>query len=198
MVVNQHGWINDSIEALVLEKFGLDIWAQVKLAAGCEIANGAFVRHQYYDAALTYARAINVGKVLNLDLAVMVRPTFTCLCHACVWCWCSLTLCVPSPRHSWPNTCAARSGVVDAVEALDAWCPTCRGAARHSPAPLLGCLAALCYLVCHPRQLLRSHGLLLHASVHDTTPFRSAFEWLVLCLVAFFVQLPGACNWARA
>jgi hypothetical protein len=68
----QYGWINDSIEALVLEKFGAEIWDKVKAEAKCDVPNGAWVRHQYYDDATTYALAISVGKVLNLDLAVVV------------------------------------------------------------------------------------------------------------------------------
>ena len=57
----------------------------------------------------------------------------------------------------------------------------------------------LLLLVCRALVMLsRGHRLLLHASVHGTTPSRPALDWSILCIVAFFVQLPGACNWPRA
>ena len=52
-------------------------------------------------------------------------------------CWC--TIAVPFfTGRGIPGRRAVRSAVVGAVEALDAWSNTFRGAARHPPAPRLG------------------------------------------------------------
>jgi hypothetical protein len=56
-------WINESIEALVLQKFGADIWEKVRQEANCTVPVGGFIRHEVYDDALTYALAIAVSKV---------------------------------------------------------------------------------------------------------------------------------------
>jgi hypothetical protein len=56
-------WINESIEALVLQKFGADIWEKVRQEAKCTVPVGGFIRHEVYDDALTYALAIAVSKV---------------------------------------------------------------------------------------------------------------------------------------
>ncbi len=56
-------WINESIEALVLQKFGAEIWEKVRAEAKCTVPVGGFIRHEVYDDALTYALAIAVSKV---------------------------------------------------------------------------------------------------------------------------------------
>lgn len=68
-----YGWINASIEALVLEKFGADIWNQIKIEANVQTPTEGWIRHSYYDDALTYALAIAVSKVLNLSLETVLE-----------------------------------------------------------------------------------------------------------------------------
>lgn len=42
------GWINDCIESLVVEKFGVDAWHAVKDAAGCEVPDKGFYKLESY------------------------------------------------------------------------------------------------------------------------------------------------------
>ena len=51
-----YGWIQDCIEALVLENFGAGVWAKIKQEAGITTPNGAFGRHTYYEDSVTYDR----------------------------------------------------------------------------------------------------------------------------------------------
>eukprot|EP00929_Paragymnodinium_shiwhaense_P037198 TRINITY_DN19862_c0_g1_i1.p1 TRINITY_DN19862_c0_g1~~TRINITY_DN19862_c0_g1_i1.p1 ORF type:complete len:867 (-),score=49.36 TRINITY_DN19862_c0_g1_i1:236-2836(-) len=63
-----YGWIQQSIEQLVLDKFGLDVWNQIKAEAGCgRVPLDGFVRHESYDDDLTLKLVAAASKVLNID-----------------------------------------------------------------------------------------------------------------------------------
>eukprot|EP00929_Paragymnodinium_shiwhaense_P008204 TRINITY_DN112149_c0_g1_i1.p1 TRINITY_DN112149_c0_g1~~TRINITY_DN112149_c0_g1_i1.p1 ORF type:complete len:812 (+),score=126.77 TRINITY_DN112149_c0_g1_i1:148-2583(+) len=65
-----YGWIQQSIEQLVLDKFGLDTWNQIKEEAGChQIPVSGWVRHESYDDALTLKLVGAASKVLKLEAA---------------------------------------------------------------------------------------------------------------------------------
>eukprot|EP00002_Diphylleia_rotans_P012619 TRINITY_DN2470_c0_g1_i1.p1 TRINITY_DN2470_c0_g1~~TRINITY_DN2470_c0_g1_i1.p1 ORF type:complete len:576 (-),score=91.22 TRINITY_DN2470_c0_g1_i1:215-1942(-) len=61
-----YGWINDCVEALVLENFGEASWKAIKEKAGVYEKNGEFIRHKYYDDASTYSLVFAAAEVLNL------------------------------------------------------------------------------------------------------------------------------------
>lgn len=42
------GWINDCVEQLVLDKFGVDAWHLVKEKAGCDTPDGGFLKLEHY------------------------------------------------------------------------------------------------------------------------------------------------------
>jgi guanylate cyclase soluble subunit beta len=42
------GWINDCLEKLVLETFGVEVWHAVKAKAGCEVKDGGFLKLEHY------------------------------------------------------------------------------------------------------------------------------------------------------
>jgi guanylate cyclase soluble subunit beta len=42
------GWINDCVEKLVIEKFGVEVWHAVKEKAGCEVKDGGFLKLEHY------------------------------------------------------------------------------------------------------------------------------------------------------
>eukprot|EP00559_Dactyliosolen_fragilissimus_P009842 CAMPEP_0184855690 /NCGR_PEP_ID=MMETSP0580-20130426/842_1 /TAXON_ID=1118495 /ORGANISM="Dactyliosolen fragilissimus" /LENGTH=695 /DNA_ID=CAMNT_0027350255 /DNA_START=61 /DNA_END=2148 /DNA_ORIENTATION=- len=62
------GWINDCTESLVTEKFGVDKWHEIKKKGGCEVADGAFIRHQYYTDASTVSLVVAASEVLGLTV----------------------------------------------------------------------------------------------------------------------------------
>lgn len=70
-----YGWINDCVEALVLENFGSAVWKAIKEKAAVKERDGEFIRHQYYDDASTYALVAAAAEVLNLTPA-QVLDTF--------------------------------------------------------------------------------------------------------------------------
>ena len=61
-----YGWINDCVEALVLENFGASVWREIKAKAEVKEKDGEFIRHKYYDDASTYALVFAAAEVLNL------------------------------------------------------------------------------------------------------------------------------------
>lgn len=62
------GWINDCTEKLVLSKFGVEVWHQVKEKAGCVVGDGCFVRHEYYPDESTVALVVAASEVLGITV----------------------------------------------------------------------------------------------------------------------------------
>lgn len=62
------GWINDCTESLVVTKFGLEKWHEIKEAANCSEADGGFVRHKLYPDESTIALVVAASKVLDISV----------------------------------------------------------------------------------------------------------------------------------
>ena len=62
------GWINDCTECLVVEKFGEDIWHQIKVKAGCEVSDGGFLRYKYYHDSDTVGLVVAASEVLGISV----------------------------------------------------------------------------------------------------------------------------------
>lgn len=62
------GWINDCTESLVVSKFGIEKWHEIKAKAGCEVQDGSFIRHQYYDDSSTLALVMAASDVLGVSV----------------------------------------------------------------------------------------------------------------------------------
>ena len=62
------GWINDCTECLVISKFGEETWHQIKQTAGCEVADGGFLRYKYYPDSDTVELVVAASQVLNISV----------------------------------------------------------------------------------------------------------------------------------
>eukprot|EP00529_Nitzschia_sp_RCC80_P019025 CAMPEP_0113487066 /NCGR_PEP_ID=MMETSP0014_2-20120614/25319_1 /TAXON_ID=2857 /ORGANISM="Nitzschia sp." /LENGTH=514 /DNA_ID=CAMNT_0000380755 /DNA_START=284 /DNA_END=1828 /DNA_ORIENTATION=- /assembly_acc=CAM_ASM_000159 len=63
------GWINDCTECLVIEKFGQDVWHQIKDEAGCgDVPDGGFLRYKYYPDSDTVSLVVAAAEVLNITV----------------------------------------------------------------------------------------------------------------------------------
>ena len=62
------GWINDCTESLVVTKFGLDKWHEIKKKAENTTKDGGFIRHQYYSDASTVELVVAASEVLNVSV----------------------------------------------------------------------------------------------------------------------------------
>jgi Haem-NO-binding len=62
------GWINDCTEKLVLTKFGIEQWHAIKAKAGCEVADGGFIRHEYYPDESTVQLVVAASEILGLTV----------------------------------------------------------------------------------------------------------------------------------
>ena len=47
-----HGFMLQCLESLVIEKYGVDKWEELKLKANCTIQTGSWVRWEYYRDAM--------------------------------------------------------------------------------------------------------------------------------------------------
>ena len=78
------GWINDCTECLVIEKFGQDVWHQIKDKAGCgDVPDGGFLRYKYYPDSDTVSLVVAASEVLNITVDDVLHAfggtfTFTC------------------------------------------------------------------------------------------------------------------------
>ena len=134
-------------------------------------------------------------------------------------CWCTIALPFFTGRgipvkHVYRGWRAVRSAaraaavglwaaVVDALDALDPWPRFVAPPARRRPLSMSGRQFAagawLLHFVCHGLAMfLRGHGLLLllywhHSLAVHVWPLVAHAAWPALCLVAFFMHLPGAC-----
>lgn len=61
------GWINDCIEKLVIDKFGVDTWHVIKLKAGCEVEDGGFLRLEHYSDKSTLDLVMAASAVSGLS-----------------------------------------------------------------------------------------------------------------------------------
>jgi len=62
------GWINDCTESLVVNKFGLDKWHEIKKKAQNTTKDGGFIRHQYYSDTSTVELVVAASEVLNVSV----------------------------------------------------------------------------------------------------------------------------------
>ena len=62
------GWINDCTESLVITKFGIEKWHEIKAKTDCKVEDGGFIRHQYYSDGSTVALVVAAAEVLGLTV----------------------------------------------------------------------------------------------------------------------------------
>lgn len=55
-------------EKLVISKFGIEKWHEVKEKAGCKVADGGFVRHQRFEDESTVALVVAASEVLGIPV----------------------------------------------------------------------------------------------------------------------------------
>ena len=67
------GWINDCCESLVVSKFGLDKWHEIKAEADCKIHDGGFIRHQYYSDESSVDLVVATSKVLGIPVDAVLE-----------------------------------------------------------------------------------------------------------------------------
>jgi hypothetical protein len=75
------GWINDCVEKLVLEKFGVDAWHTIKLNAGCDVADGAFLKLEHYSDASTINLVTAASEVAGLTVPQVLETFGTFFVH---------------------------------------------------------------------------------------------------------------------
>lgn len=62
-----HGWFLDCVEKLILDKYGEEIWLQIKTKASCKVENGGWIRLQHYSDDLCYKLFAAADEVLELN-----------------------------------------------------------------------------------------------------------------------------------
>ena len=62
------GWINDCIEKLVIEKFGIDAWHIIKQKAGCEVPDGGFFKLDAYTDKSSVDLVVAASEVAELTV----------------------------------------------------------------------------------------------------------------------------------
>jgi guanylate cyclase soluble subunit beta len=62
------GWINDCIEKLVIDKFGVDTWHVIKTKAGCNVPDGGFIKLEHYTDKSTVDLAVATSEVSGLTV----------------------------------------------------------------------------------------------------------------------------------
>ena len=60
------GWINDCTESLVVTKFGIEKWHEIKKVAKCSIEDDGFIRHEYYTDNSTIELVVAAAQVLGI------------------------------------------------------------------------------------------------------------------------------------
>jgi len=61
------GYINDCIEKLVMEKFGVALWHNIKEKAGCKVPDGGFLKLEEYPDASTIALVEATSQTLGVS-----------------------------------------------------------------------------------------------------------------------------------
>ena len=67
------GFINDCIEKLVLEKYGVDTWHTIKQKAGCEVPDGAFYKLEHYSDQSTIDLVVSASQVSGLTIPQVIE-----------------------------------------------------------------------------------------------------------------------------
>ena len=62
------GWINDCMEKLVISKYGIEKWHEIKSKAGCQVSDNGFVRHQLYPDDSTVQLVVAASEILGLSV----------------------------------------------------------------------------------------------------------------------------------
>ena len=65
------GWINECTESLVVTKFGVEKWHEIKAKADCKVIDGGFIRHEYYTDESTVALVVAASEVLGIYLSMV-------------------------------------------------------------------------------------------------------------------------------
>ena len=68
-----YGWINDCIEKLVVEKFGIEKWHAIKEKAGVDVPDGCWVRLQVYDDGCTVDLVMAAADILGVGSDVVLE-----------------------------------------------------------------------------------------------------------------------------
>lgn len=68
-----YGWINASLESLILNNYGADVWAQITEEAGCPVQTGDFIRNVNYPDDLTKRLIETCCKVLEISQEELVE-----------------------------------------------------------------------------------------------------------------------------
>jgi hypothetical protein len=67
------GWMNDCLEKLVVERFGIDAWHEIKTIAKCDVADGGFLRFEEYPDQGVYDLIHAGSKVSGLGVDVLLE-----------------------------------------------------------------------------------------------------------------------------
>ena len=62
------GWINDCVEKLVIDKFSIDAWHQVKQRAKCDVKDGGFLKLEHYSDKSTIDLVVAASEVSGLTV----------------------------------------------------------------------------------------------------------------------------------
>jgi Haem-NO-binding/Heme NO binding associated/Adenylate and Guanylate cyclase catalytic domain len=65
------GWINDCLEKLVIEKFGVDAWHIVKQKAGSDVPDNGFLKLEHYSDKSTVDLVVAAGEVSGLPVPTL-------------------------------------------------------------------------------------------------------------------------------
>mgnify|MGYP005857323351 CR=1 FL=1 len=67
------GWINDCVEKLVISKFRVEVWHEIKSKTGCTVEDNGFVRHHRYPDSSTVDLVVAARGVLNLPAETILE-----------------------------------------------------------------------------------------------------------------------------
>ena len=61
------GWINDCTKQLIITKFGIGKWHEIKRLANCQVKDYGFIRHEYYPDSSTVDLVVAASSILGLS-----------------------------------------------------------------------------------------------------------------------------------
>ena len=68
-----HGRINHCIEAMVLEKFGYDVWEQTKIDAHVCVPTGGWVLLEVHEDSVTVALCVALCAIVKLEISAALE-----------------------------------------------------------------------------------------------------------------------------
>ena len=63
-----YGWITESVESLVISKYGLDTWKRILCKAGVDIPPGSWIRGEYYPDSIAQSITSAASEVLGVEV----------------------------------------------------------------------------------------------------------------------------------